>query len=63
LANIAGAPVAFDNTANAYATANGLPSAAFTSSAFASHPNIAAAFGAAGATVLGPACRAPSKTI
>ena len=60
-ANIAGAPVAFDNTANAYAAANGLPSSAFTSAAFASHPNVAAAFGAAGATVLGAGAQGALK--
>ncbi len=53
-ANIGGAPVALDTTGlNSYATANGLPSAAFANAAFASHPNVAAAFGAAGATALG----------
>jgi hypothetical protein len=46
--------VALDTTGlNAYAFANGLPSSSFVSAAFGGHPTIAAAFGSAGATVLG----------
>jgi hypothetical protein len=58
MANITGAPVAIDTTGlNAYASASGLPSGSFVAAAFAAHPNTAAAFGGAGATVLGAAAQ------
>jgi hypothetical protein len=54
MANITGTPVAIDTSGlNAYASASGLPSGSFIAAAFATHPNTEAAFGSAGATVLG----------